>query len=199
MVWTFQKLGYDDNLLASSNAKAAVEKLPPTLLLKWNKYVVHERIPRENPTTLRDWLQEQVDAHDLPPTRAKRGKGDGEKKGGRHPDGSTFAAYDVASVFSCPLNDGQHSVEVCLTFAMLSVDERPEAAKNTQFYFSCLNAGHISRKCPTRLNAGLTNVKRKTTLLSMAPDEYTATHSLGNTLSRLTSHASQRSCFKYFL
>ena len=31
---------------------------------------------------------------------------------------------------------------------MLSVDERPEAAKNAQFCFSCLNAGHISRKCP---------------------------------------------------
>ena len=70
-VWTFQELGYDDDLRSSSNAKVAVEKPPLTLLLKWNEYVIRERIGRVNLTTLRDWLQEQFDPHDLLPTRKR--------------------------------------------------------------------------------------------------------------------------------
>ena len=45
--------------------------------------------------------------------------------------------------------------------AMLSVDKRDEAAKNAQLCFSCLNAGHISRKCPTPTKCRVDKCQKK--------------------------------------
>ena len=53
IVWTFEELGYDDDLRASTNVKVATQKLPRAMLLKWNEHVIKTRINRPNLSTFR--------------------------------------------------------------------------------------------------------------------------------------------------
>ncbi|CAB4033212.1 Hypothetical predicted protein [Paramuricea clavata] len=52
IVWTFEDLGYDDDLKAASNVKTAVEKLPTSMTLKWNEHLLHNKVSRPTLTVL---------------------------------------------------------------------------------------------------------------------------------------------------
>jgi hypothetical protein len=69
IVWTFEDLGYDDDLKAASNVKTAVDKLPTSMILKWNEHLLHNKVSRPTLTVLPKWLQEQAEAHELLPMR----------------------------------------------------------------------------------------------------------------------------------
>ena len=71
IVWTFQDLGYLDDLKAASNVKSAIEKLPSPMILKWNKHLIRNKIVRPTLISLGDWLQEQSEAYELLPMKPK--------------------------------------------------------------------------------------------------------------------------------
>ncbi|CAB4040324.1 Hypothetical predicted protein, partial [Paramuricea clavata] len=54
IVWTFQDLGYLDDLKAASNVKSAIEKLPSPMILKWNEHLIRNKIIRPTLITLGD-------------------------------------------------------------------------------------------------------------------------------------------------
>ena len=143
-----------------------------------------------NLTTLWDWLQEQVNTRNLRPTWTNKGKGNGEKRRGRHPDGSTFAA-DFRALL--------RTTGILLKYAQrLPSYQLTNVFKQLRTLNSALAASMpdiFPESVQHQSNAELTNGQRNITLLSMVPDEHTAR--LGNTPSRFTSHAIQRSCSKY--
>ena len=160
VVWTFEELGYNDDLRASTNVEVAVQKLPQSLLLKWSEHVIVTRINRPNLTTFRDWLQGQADAHDLLPRKIKEEKRNDREERQRN---TSFKAHEETSSSTqpCPLGDGQHAVTDCPVFGKMKPDERAEAATNAQLCFNCLKSGHVSRKCPSSVECDVDECKKK--------------------------------------
>jgi hypothetical protein len=162
IVWTFEDLGYDDDLKAASNVKTAFEKLPTSMILKWNKHLVHNKVSRQTLTVLAKWLQEQAETHELLPMRGKPkykppGKWNGSQHGGNGPGNNvnsqfnnTLSAHpDAGTPTPCPLGDGSHPTSRCPQFIAFNPDDRAEKVKETKLCFCCLFHGHRSRDCPT--------------------------------------------------
>ncbi|CAB3982788.1 WDFY family member 4 [Paramuricea clavata] len=160
IVWTFEDLGYDDDLKAASNVKTAVEKLPTSMILKWNEHLLHNKVSRPTLTVLAKCLQEQVEAHELLPTRGKpKYKPPGKWNGSQHGNGpvnnlnSQFNALsahpDAGTPTPCALGDGNHPTSRCPQFIALNPDGRAEKMKKTKLCFCCLSPGHRARDCPT--------------------------------------------------
>ena len=157
IAWTFEELGYDNDLRASTNVKVATQKLPQAMLLKWNEHVIKTRINRPNLSTFRDWLQGQADAHDFLPRKMKEEKRNERKE---KPRNTSLKSHEETS-HDCPLADGQHAVVDCPAFSKMEPDERAETAKNAQLCFRCLKPGHISRKCSSSKECGIDDCKKK--------------------------------------
>ena len=162
IVWTFEDLGYDDDLKAASNVRTAFEKLPTSMILKWNKHLLHNKVSRQTLTVLAKWLQEQAETHELLPMRGKPkykppGKWNGSQHGGNGPGknvnsqfNNTLSAHpDAGTPTPCPLGDGNHPTSRCPQFIALNPDDRAEKVKETKLCFCCLFHGHRSRDCPT--------------------------------------------------
>ena len=159
IVWTFQDLGYLDDLNAASNVKAAVEKLPPAMSLKWNEHLIAKVIARPTLIVLGDWLQQQADAHELLPRRTKLPTVRPERRpNSAEHRANSFAVHDTAP---CPLGDGYHSISSCPKFASMTVDERAETVKEAQLCFRCLERGHRSRECKISNACGVDNCQKK--------------------------------------
>ena len=188
VVWTFEELGYNDDLRASTNVEVAVQKLPQSLLLKWSEHVIVTRINRPNLTTFRDWLQGQADAHDLLPRKIKEEKRNDRKERQRN---TRFKTYEETSSSTqpCPLGDGQHAVTDCPVFGKMKPDERAEAATNAQLCFNCLR----------QWNVASTSARRNITNQFTALNECTMIFSPVNIAQfrRPMNHNDRKSCFKY--
>ncbi len=155
IVWTFEDLGYDDDLKAASNVKTAVEKLPTSMILKWNEHLLHNKVSRPTLTVLAKWLQEQAEAHELLPMRGKpKYKPPGKWNGSHHGNGpgsnvngqfnNALSAHpDAGTPTPCALGDGNHPTSRCPQFIALNPDDRAEKVKETKLCFCCLSPGHL--------------------------------------------------------
>jgi hypothetical protein len=143
MVWTFEDLGYDDDLKAASNVKTAVEKLPTSMILKWNKHLLHNKVSRQTITVLAKWLQEQAEAHELLPMRCKPkynppGKWNGSQHGGSRPGNNVNSQFnnalsahpDAGTPTPCALGDGNHHTFRCPQFIALIPDDIQSVTKH---------------------------------------------------------------------
>jgi hypothetical protein len=161
MVWTFQDLGYMDDLNAASNVRVAVEKLPPGMNLKWNEHLIYNAIPRPTLVALSDWLQRQAEAHELLPKRSKTNQSstrpDRRQKPAEH-RANSFAAHDTSP---CVLEDGDHPLSSRPKFTSMTADERAETVKEAKLCFRCLKGGHRSRECEVSKACGVQDCQKR--------------------------------------
>ena len=167
IVWTFQDLGYLDDLKAASNVKSAIEKLPSPMILKWNKHLIRNKIIRPTLITLGDWLQEQSEAYELLPTKPKpkfAGKAgvDRQRRRRDDPPANSYATHEgERPATPCLFEDGNHPVSSCPKFAALTPDERAEAVKEKNLCFRCLKGGHRIRECRSQKSCGVDGCQKK--------------------------------------
>ena len=167
IVWTFQDLGYLDDLKAASNVKSAIEKLPSPMILKWNEHLIRNKIIRPTLITLGDWLQEQSEAYELLPTKPKpkfAGKAgvDRQRRRRDDPPANSYATHEGQQPATpCLFEDGNHPVSSCPKFAALTPDERAEAVKEKNLCFRCLKGGHRIRECRSQKSCGVDGCQKK--------------------------------------
>ena len=179
IVWSFQELGYTEDLGAVSNLKLAVEKLPNTLILKWDEQLITE-MTKPNLIQFSIWLQDLAEAFDMLPRT---------KKMTAH---STWSTHSTQTRCLC---DGDHTFENCHKINSMTTDERAELVKQKKLCFTCLRMGHVSRKCSSSKLCGVQGCPGKHhELLHNAKHVFAISETVTTVNTR-----NIRFCFKYYL
>ena len=177
-VKTFKRLGYDEDLHAANNLNMVVDKLSPTLCVKWKEYKRDKRLTKANLLDFEKWIEVQADVHEdfgartsKPPFNASDPKLKGRNANSSlvysvslPPDGNQTPLGEgprgrFPSV-PCVMGDSKHhKLQNCPKFKALSVLERLEKVKDHGLCFRCFGR-HWSNKCGSTKQCGVNGCTR---------------------------------------
>ena len=138
IVLTFEKLGYEGDLTATSNSDKVFDRLSERMKFRWASHLAKHNIDKPNLRIMNEWLQMQVRTYEWLPS--------GTSKSQKF-TGATSAVNTAKNAPKCPLGDGEHSLVNCPQFLAMSVAQRYDAVQKHRLCMVCFSRTHWIRNC----------------------------------------------------
>ena len=166
IISVFQAHNFTADSYSTTNLKHATDKFPFSDAVKWQQFLVKEKIDQPNLSTPSDWLQPIAEAYEQL-----------EQQNVEHPathqvhfvqnSKTTTATYRQSHPkLLCPLKDGSHEIFKCEKFKKMSPEERHINVKALGLCFNCLSQNHLLKDCLSKSTCRVNNCnQRHNTLL----------------------------------
>ena len=170
---SYQRFGYENDLVAEANISFTVDKLYPELRVKWKDHIKTTNQQRPSLVDFCSWLKAQAEIYDdcysktsstkFPPqswkNRVRSGVANGTPERQNTFSGSYSSRLKPANL--CPKGNGQrHNLSDCSIFKALSVEERLSEVQKLKLCFFCLRPAHWLSNCAHRKQCGVNGCPR---------------------------------------
>ncbi|XP_075264848.1 uncharacterized protein LOC142357013, partial [Convolutriloba macropyga] len=150
MVQTFILHNFTSDLQSSAVLKIAKDKLAPTMIIRWNEYVLRQAIVQPNLIHFKDWIDNYAEAcEDLSTSqRPTNQENSSSKKSNR--------LFQQQSNKRCPLCGYSHNLGKCNQFLNKDINERQQTVRQLKICPNCLTE-HPKGQCNSHYRCRIEN------------------------------------------